>query len=742
MSFEEKFFGPGNRISWQSISSGALPAEAAERLAPFLEDFRTSREIVALPRVTLDKKSQWYFLCASERHARLARDLVRAFLGPSYSDLDNQPAPLQPSDPIDTAVIARYNGNAFRITIVSQQLVGPVRERLHLLMTLRREQPVRDPHRLRPVGRILRDFEFSLQSRDERTAAALIAEVRHAGYLSANNLVFLEVLRLSSVDNWHAILALPELALLLAIDCPRRVTEALIRAVYAVHLQEFEQGRQIREALERFMSRVLPTFGSLYRSRALLGGFAVDASFALAAAATQPAQLAVVNEIQQAYTQGTSERAYIDAIAAIISPSTPASELPSLTGARAAYAEGRIDTAYAIALSLKPSFERSSILLLCASEMATLTVAQVALEAAAGLPTEQRQRIDGNASLRRIRVALEEVVGGGGGAIAPTSWPEWLERLKDPVEWKGALPAAETGAREWSLQDLLDDQRAILQIADLLVEERPSWAKTALLDSLPHILSFLGKHGPDARLRVVYDSLYLLLATDADVSLPQLDALLNVIEIRVGLGIDKSAYTECLGVLADSIHQAATPAVVSLDLDAIEALVMAPCPSPDSRNAFVGSAAALFQRWSRWIAPAQWLLLQELAAELEISLVIPQQELLEPRETNEWAALSGKKICLYSLNEAALRRATSVITRLSPNASTQSFHDLAGGSNALKTAARTADIFVVATGSATHAATTFIDSNRPSSATTLRTRGKGSSSILDTLQRHLRQETS
>src|SRR5262249_40183054 len=128
-------------------------------------------------------------------------------------------------------------------------------------------------------------------------------------------------------------------------------------------------------------------------------------------------------------------------------------------------------------------------------------------------------------------------------------------------------------------------------------------------------------------------------------------------------------------------------------------------------------------------------------AELELPLVIPQRELDEAPERVEWAALSGKKICFYSLNEAALRRVTAVLARLSPEANIQSFHDLAGGSNALKTAARTADIFVVATGAATHAATIFIDSNRPSESTTLRPKGKGSSSLLDTLQRHLRRET-
>ena len=47
--------------------------------------------------------------------------------------------------------------------------------------------------------------------------------------------------------------------------------------------------------------------------------------------------------------------------------------------------------------------------------------------------------------------------------------------------------------------------------------------------------------------------------------------------------------------------------------------------------AFLGTAAALFQRWSRWIAPSQWLLLQELGDELEMALVVPR-EVLDTRQ--------------------------------------------------------------------------------------------------------------
>jgi hypothetical protein len=63
--------------------------------------------------------------------------------------------------------------------------------------------------------------------------------------------------------------------------------------------------------------------------------------------------------------------------------------------------------------------------------------------------------------------------------------------------------------------------------------------------------------------------------------------------------------------------------------------------------------------------------------------------------------------------------------------------DHVGGSPSLRTAAGTADVFVVATAAAKHAATIFIDANRPKSRTTLFARGQGSASLLDALRGHL-----
>ena len=68
---------------------------------------------------------------------------------------------------------------------------------------------------------------------------------------------------------------------------PRRVTEAIVRAVYQSRLAEFEEGSRATEAIERFRSEILDRFRDVYRTRANIFGYEVDASFLMVAASSQ-----------------------------------------------------------------------------------------------------------------------------------------------------------------------------------------------------------------------------------------------------------------------------------------------------------------------------------------------------------------------------------------------------------------------------------------------------------------------
>lgn len=740
MSFETGFFGPGNRLRWEAIQARSLPVEAQQRLGPFLEGLERNPEILVLPRVLEDGRVQWYVMSRSSRLARIARDEVRAFLGPTYSDFEGRLSVLNPSDPVEATVLTHYGRNAFRVEIPDRQLFDAARDRLQLYMQVRAERPSRYGQRVRAVGRILRDFEYALLSNQESVASDCIEELRLSGHLSATNLLFLDIRRLGVGRHWDAILARPELEALLAMVRPRRVSETLIRAVYSTHLKEFEEGNRVAEAVSRFGGEIATRYGDLYRTRANLSGFDVDASFLMAAAVSNPARPEVAAPILASYASTSAEYSYLHKLAEQIPVVSHTKRTAPLQEARDCFAEGDIDNAFQLATSLPGSFNRTALLLRCAREMGTLSAAQLALESINGLPDQDRTQVENHIFLVRIRDSLRDLSAEKTVQHRiPATWIEWLERLAGQEPWKAALAVAETGAREWSIDDVLRVPTTVGQIADLFLSERPEWGQVALRDALPYVVEFFVSGSPTPRLKPVYENLFLTVALDPQISLPQVAALVRIAEARLQLGVSNVEYVEILGHLARAILAVESPAVADIALDALEVVINAPAPVPDERQQFALRVIAVFHRWHTRVDAERFAVLRSLAKELGVLSAIPSSgpTVGSAGADSKWGFLTGRRIAMYSLQESALRRATQVVTELCPGVRVDGFHDHVGGSPALRNAATTADIFVLATAAAKHAATTFIESRRPKDSITLYSRGQGSSSLVQALREYL-----
>jgi hypothetical protein len=221
--------------------------------------------------------------------------------------------------------------------------------------------------------------------------------------------------------------------------------------------------------------------------------------------------------------------------------------------------------------------------------------------------------------------------------------------------------------------------------------------------------------------------------------MPQILALLKIASARLDFGISAQEYSETLRILSSAIQGIESPAVTESALDAVEMLIGAACPDVHERQQFFLSVATVFRRWYRRIDAAQFALLRSLGEEIGVSDGILEEE---PESNSEdagtiWTSLSGKKIAIYSLQESALRRTASVLRKLCPGARVDTFHDHVGGSPSLRAASSTSDIFVLAIGSAKHAATGFIEDRRPKGLVTLYARGQGSAGMLHSLGQYL-----
>jgi hypothetical protein len=106
----------------------------------------------------------------------------------------------------------------------------------------------------------------------------------------------------------------------------------------------------------------------------------------------------------------------------------------------------------------------------------------------------------------------------------------------------------------------------------------------------------------------------------------------------------------------------------------------------------------------------------------------------EAGEATLAAKLGGKTLAIYTLVERAAEQARNMLTDLTPTTRIELCADHVA-SPRLINLARNADVFVMVTGAAKHAATDAIKRERPRDKPLLMPFGKGASSILETIDR-------
>lgn len=744
MSFESTFFGPGNGISWEQITNGILSPASKQSLQPFLDSMRGAADVAILPRPQGMQPVIWYILCRSARTSRFSRDELRGFLGATYSDARIDSTSMDSNDPIDALVDQEYGLNAFKLE-VPYRLREAARNRLVDYLSLRSERPNRLTLLIRTAGQILRDFEYALLAGNATDASARIAEIRSGGYLSATNVLFLEVRAMAANRDWDGIVNHRDLGSLLAIQRPLRVTEALVKAVYNAKLKRFEETSDPEGALAAFRP-VYDAFSDIYRFRGKMDGPEVDASFLLSGAINTSQNPSLAAEIiGSAEQRNANNLEYLRLLRRLI-PGEARSFTAGLKGTQLAFGLGEIERAAEMAIDLPASYERTALLLRCARELETLESAQIALHSFRELSVVDQNRISSNLLLSKIlnhfaglSAEPRSITAEKEATPLPTDWETWFLGLSRQSPWIGALEAATLGSQEWDFVSLVGDQKRIQRLSDLILEDRASWAQTAFRDSLPHLIEFFRLGEADSRLRGLYDALFLAVSVDDEISINQMHVLNRLADMRLGLGTSLAEYSGIAEELRATIYRLDSPAVIDGALEACEILVSHPCGSSEKRLAVFAATAASMSKWHRRAGSAQLtlfaLLCEELGTALSSAISIP--EIQGDQDETVWTRLTGSKIALYSLQEGAMRRAALLLKKLIGETKIDIFSDHVGGSPALRTAAQQADVFVITTAAAKHSATTFIEAKRPKTLPTLYANGQGTSSIIQTLTRYL-----
>jgi len=208
--------------------------------------------------------------------------------------------------------------------------------------------------------------------------------------------------------------------------------------------------------------------------------------------------------------------------------------------------------------------------------------------------------------------------------------------------------------------------------------------------------------------------------------------LLDIVGRILETGVSPSVYDE----LVENLRAAWTPLLTDADLPlGLEAIEILAARQPDAAVALQAFAAVILSRIGQHNArriDTAWLdTAVELAPEFGLELGIPHDahENVAPDWADRARPPAGTFVAIYSLMEAAAHRATVIIRRRYPEIRVEAFAYRVAN-DTLRSAARDADVLVIADKAAAHAATDALKAARGRKPIQY-ARGKGTASLIE-----------
>ena len=732
-SFLALFFGPGNQLDLQDIDSNP-------DLLPWLRRVRKSPRLpTLLPRRTPDGVTWYYALASDPQQLRALASMVMAFVGPSYSTFRGDLTPQEPMDDLEVAV-KEFTGDCyFRFTTKKGAWKAICR-----MDTVLSRQPLRKAMEYRGPDRLLRDFESTLTVQDRVAADSVLRELTAGKYFDSLNSAFLRVRMLGEFRAWAELLALPELSDLLVIRRPRVVTSYLLEAVYFTELSRFEESVDCAGAAGHFRDSVETRFPTLWAARS---GFTTPGALKmlmLAAVAGSQTDPVTRDRILSFPGLDEADRQWLDALGKTI-PATVCQPAPTREAAERAILELNYDLAWEIAMSIDPSVNAGSILLTCAVAIDSLPVRRAVLDLLNAYPQEIQTR------LRSQRVAAlhwREIEGEKSSketpvpavVAAPCSWLEWIDALFSGERVQRLVSIARANESTWDLRQVLLTPGGVECLIEAFDRPKSIDQESAFGSILPLLhraaerLAFEDR----ANLKEVYLRIRERLLM-GDPSLADLDLHNDVLRTLLSIGLSVGEYRTALCDVQGVWETVHSPSTVAWVLDLLDLLVEAPSADASARANLPPAILPVLLRHRGRLDDGFPALFNSLCAELGL-LDFRLAKVDDSEVPLETSPLAGKTILLYTLQSEVAGRVKQMIEDAAPNATVHVSSDMVG-SDRLRNLTRQADIVVLASRSAKHAATEFIEKQMRPGTAKVWAAGKGSVSMWRSLTEYSRRLT-
>ncbi|MGY2129380.1 protein DpdD [Blastococcus sp. SYSU DS0617] len=725
----DNFFGPGNDIK---------PADVDHTMQALLDGWQATIRaggIGFLPRGR-QRSTYWYAFAPSLRQRRELLGLLDAWIGPTYSDLALRRGELDPADGFD-ATLANAEVPPIRFEVLPRTLPDStkakiaVRNALTMLTRLANGRPPSQFDAPRTTVEILDDLGYAIAARDGALAAACMAEIEQSADLDEANLAFLRIRVHGGMRDWHAIFADPALEHVLAMRRPLGVTRAIQAALYFERFGGLDQAGA-ESSLRASAETLEPALRDLYtgappQSRA--EAVVELVCRLLATASTDDPAVDDLIGVAATIQPGLDEhlRRIVEAFAPEAQASESAVRFPpnqssSDLAARivALMLQGQFAACIELGIAGEPSVEAGRALVHAARQLSSVEWAAkvIAYLDRSGL----REQVSATTPVFQADVQwLESIT-----RDAPArGWSEWFEMLNR----SDSEPPQLTSSAIQSWEPLSSSQFVTL------VSNASESTLARLGDNGGQFLAAHSELFDSSEASVVALRLVAAIALGGKASAGVRVQTLALAESLGTAGIGLDSYEEFLEWSAEILTTNVASTTVSWACDLLIALTSIPAPgATDAALAFYFSAIEGLRPYRTALDGTDIETLDVVAAELGTEVppgFRPDKTdaVVDPAAAYQY--LDGRRVVLHSLTETAIVRASQVLRRFVPSIDvrTNSEHD---GSPQLAQLSKSADVFVVVTASAKHAATTFIADHRGALPTVL-VNSRGSSAILRAL---------
>jgi hypothetical protein len=716
------FFGAENGISWADVCSSPSWQQA---LGPWIRRYDRGEPFL-LPR-RMGGDLYWYAFATSSRQMRLLREALTAFVDKTYSDFDGIPYVGAPGDVIDASVAHTFGTNVFRMKVTEPERAR-FRERLEYMRNMWDACPSRQKAAKVPVGRLLRDFAMAVRAGDRGDATMLLEAIKRTGHLSAENLVFLQVELLGSMQYWSELYRLETFADLVVTTVPARVADHLASVVYHEEFLKFEVLRDWPSAIAH-MRECLPLYGRLL-SRVVspastLSLKALVLMLACDTCASSSRRAEVLEWAEKSGKLGS----FGPLFDLICQASTEKIEL----NAKQAYEAYDFPRCIDLLTTSVLCVPDARMLVHAAAELLTLDACRIASARMANLEPSIQAEVLENPFIR----AKWEIIKSFAdtlcpAAVLPRSWGDWAKELSESEDFcRRAHTVAREASNEWDYSEYLFKPQLLTDLVSGLSRAGSLEAINALKLSLPYLLGFFlpDPSEPAPQFKELYGHLLMVLALDDDIGTHDLDAVFELCNIMMELG--------STGVVMEAVealfHRCSCAQNIGWMLDIVDLLVLHGKDADVINKGFFAQSILVLSAHDHRIPPEQWAFAQALAEELGPDYFkLPERRSAASGRVDIVTPFAGKIIGIYSLEERAVERAAQLVTSVYRVRKVETNCDKVA-TDRLRLLADKSDILVVVTRSAKHAATEAIQVVRGSSRPTLYPKGKGSSSILQAL---------